>query len=165
MKTPDHSPGHVSRAKDPEIVRESQKIIRLISRTFWVVAIILALWGIFSWASSKMEKAKTEKAAALERARTNPPSARVIIPVVRPRVPRTLEIPQEGLRIWLEESPAIYPKLGVIIIETPSGRIIYDQPGMDTFRPGSEPYEPAGFYTFRPDPPESIRRVEIYNRW
>ena len=56
------------------------------------------------------------------------------------------------------KTPATYPKLGEIIIKTPSGRVIHDKPGIDTFRSGSEPFEPAGWYTFLPDTPGSKRK-------
>lgn len=88
------------------------------------------------------------------------------VPVVvkvreRLRTAQTLEIPQEGLRVWLEEAPAIYPKLGSIRVRTPSGRSYTDTPGVDYY-PG---YESAGWYTFHPQPSGAERKVQIYNRW
>ncbi|MEK7563970.1 MAG: hypothetical protein AAB510_00135 [Patescibacteria group bacterium] len=73
------------------------------------------------------------------------------------KTPKRFKIPKEGLRKWLELSPAIYPKGGCIYIDTPSGREIHDCPGSD-----HAPEEPAGFYTFRPD---KGQEVVIYNRW
>lgn len=93
-------------------------------------------------------------------ARSTPVPSRTI-PVKSPKTPRTLEIPEGGLRIWLEEAPAIYPKLGPIQVDTPSGRSYVDTPGIDHY-PG---YEPAGFYTFRSNPEGEKRSVQIYNRW
>ncbi|MEK7219492.1 MAG: hypothetical protein AAB687_02355 [Patescibacteria group bacterium] len=130
----------------------------------FILLVILAL--LFSGGSSDEKKEGAQKKAQQE---VSPPSAQQEqqrnVQQQRPKTSRTFEIPQEGLRVWLEEAPATYPKLGEIIIKTPSGRVIHDKPGIDTFRSGSEPFEPAGWYTFLPDTPGSKRKVEIYNRW
>jgi hypothetical protein len=80
---------------------------------------------------------------------------------VRPWTSRTFDIPENGLRLWLEQGAATYPKLGIVEITTPSGRVIKDTPGIDK----NGGYESAGFYSFKADPPESKRKIEIYNRW
>jgi hypothetical protein len=70
MKTPDRSSGHISRAKDPKIVEESQSIRRPIGNAFWVLALIVFALMWVGWASSK----RAEKKAADERAAANPPA-------------------------------------------------------------------------------------------
>ena len=69
---PPSTSGHTSRAKDPAIVHESQKVIGVIQTTAWLIALALVVWGIISWVSSARAKAK---AVELERARTDPPAA------------------------------------------------------------------------------------------
>ena len=61
MKTPDITPGHISRAKDPAIVAESQNVKRTIGRGFLVLMIIASVWGVHSCVSSAKAKAKAEK--------------------------------------------------------------------------------------------------------
>ena len=77
MKTPDHTPGHTSRAKDPAIVEESQSIIKTISKVFWVIALVFVVWGIVSWVSSAREKAK-----AAEYVKARPPAPTLQAPAV-----------------------------------------------------------------------------------
>ena len=127
------------------------------------VVFVLLVFGAISWRRSPSKPTVTTTPAAGATATQPAEAARAAIS--RPKTSQTFDIPEGGLRIWLEEAPAIYPKLGVIKITTPSGRVIKDTPGIDTYAPGAEPFEPAGWYIFHADPPGSTRKVEIYNRW
>ena len=57
MTTP---PSHISRAKDPAIVAESQNIRWTIGKAFWILVIVLALWGIRSCISSSKANAEAK---------------------------------------------------------------------------------------------------------
>ncbi len=89
----------------------------------------------------------------------NPPTTRA---VERPYLPRTFDIPATGLRKWLEPGAALYPKLGAVRVQTPSGKSFVDSPGVDRDG-GDEPV--AGFYIFTAEPPGATRKIEIYNHW
>jgi len=111
------------------------------------------------------DKTEAEKAAERKKKRADAESARThpqsFVPAERPWTSRTFDVPAEGLRLWLEPGSARYPKLGGVKTQTPSGRLYVDLPGVD--HDGMN--NPAGWFTFLPDPPRSKRKIEIYNRW
>ncbi|HTE49051.1 MAG TPA: hypothetical protein VK675_04045, partial [Candidatus Paceibacterota bacterium] len=74
---------------------------------------------------------------------------------------RTLDIPAQGLPVYLRQGWKSFPIGGSIIIVNPSGRRIEDKPG--EMRDWG--FQPDGIYTFHADPPGSSRKVRIYNRW
>lgn len=175
---------HISRAKDIGIVREAQKPIGRIKAIFGWLAVMLVIFSVFFSIRSCRAKADMTKCQNIDAdwvkiptgfyrgddgkcIAGTPPSPptpappAMVTPAERAKTPRTFDVPQEGLRVWLEGSPEIFPKLGGVRVETPSGRSYIDLPGVDLY-PG---YEPPGIYTFRPDPPGSERKVQIYNRW
>ena len=72
MSTTPTTSGHTSRAKDPAIIRESQKVIGLIGIIFGLIALVLVVWNIVSWVSEKKQEAK--KAAARAATNSAPPA-------------------------------------------------------------------------------------------
>ncbi len=92
--------------------------------------------------------------------KTTTPPARVTVPAEKPWTFRTLTIPPGGLVVYLHQGCKGWPKGGAVIITTPDGRILRDQPGVDNdLGPGD------GIFIFRADPEGSKRQVEILNRW
>lgn len=74
---------------------------------------------------------------------------------------QTFQIPEECLRVDLQEGPNFYPKGGGIKIITPSGKSFVDLPGVER----NQSYEKPGTWTFCPEPKKSVRAIEIYNWW
>ena len=127
-----------------------------------IVVVFLVLFTIGGIRSCNQETAETERLEAerKRKAATTTPT-RSIVPVERPWTSRTFEVPEKGLRLWLEPGSARYPKLGGIKTHTSSGVIYVDLPGVNH----NGMNNPAGWFTFFPDPPGSERKIEIYNRW
>jgi hypothetical protein len=171
MKTPDHTPGHVSRAKDPAIVAESQSILKTIGKAFLILALVITLWGVHSWISSakiraeedQKAKAVATKAAAEEALKNPTPPAiqRTIAPAEKPWTMRTMEIPAEGLPVYLYQGWQDFPIGGAITITTPGGQVLHDKPGVINHFG----FQLDGLYTFRADPVGSTRQVQVMNRW
>ncbi len=110
--------------------------------------------GILLLRTPSAKKAATEAAKKA-------PVAPTAVTVERPWTFRTLEIPVNGLAVYLHQGWKGWPKGGVIIITTPGGQVFRDQPGVDNDigSPGD------GIYIFLADPKGSERKVEILNRW
>jgi hypothetical protein len=75
--------------------------------------------------------------------------------------PQTLEIPDEGLSVYLYQGWRGFTQGGAIIITTPEGKVFHDKPGVPTYMG----IQPEGIYVFRPDPQGSKRSIVLYNRW
>ena len=59
-----HGKEHVSRAKDPAIVSESQKSLRWIKGALRLIGITLVILFVVLWVKEKREKVKAKEAAA-----------------------------------------------------------------------------------------------------
>jgi len=100
------------------------------------------------------------------RTKVKPPAARpaqqqVIVPTQSPWTTRTLQIPPEGVSVFLSCGWNGITKGGPIFITTPRGQTFQDRPGVTT----NLGVQPDGVYSFQADPPGSKRSIEIYNRW
>ncbi|OGI67856.1 hypothetical protein A2738_03175 [Candidatus Nomurabacteria bacterium RIFCSPHIGHO2_01_FULL_42_15] len=76
-----HGKEHVSRAKDPAIVSESQKSLRWIKGALRLIGITLVILFVVLWVKEKREKVKAKEAAAqavAEYARAHPPAPIVV---------------------------------------------------------------------------------------
>ncbi len=144
----------------PPIGRKKSE--RVIAGWLVVIGIVIAVVAGTGYQYDKAkQKAEVEKAKAAAYAAAHPPAQRIIVRAQRPWTSQTFDVPAGGLRLWLESGSARYPKLGGVLTHTSSGRSYVDQPGVD--HDGMN--NPAGWFTFLPDPPGSKRKIEIYNRW
>ncbi len=127
--------------------------------------------GVFYLAKSSMEEhKKKERAKKVEKARAD--STRVAqqeqqkIQTPNPWSPKTLDIPREGVMVYLYPGWTDCPLGGAITI-TPidnrgnKGIPLHDKPReINHF-----PYQPEGNFLVLGDPVGSKRSVQIYNRW
>lgn len=72
-----------------------------------------------------------------------------------------LDIPAEGGKLSLQSGWKIESIDGVLNIETPSGKVLREEPGVKN----SVGRQPDGVYTLKSDPPGQARKVKIYNCW
>ena len=132
----------------------AQKIFGVIVVIVLLITATMGKRGCNKKAEEKEAKAAAERASA--------PPTRHTVAAERPWTSRTFDdIPEHGLRLWLEQGSARYPKLGGVKTITSSGVVYVDLPGVDNDGMNN----PAGWFTFFPDPPGSRRGIEIYNRW
>ena len=76
-------------------------------------------------------------------------------------------LPAEGVTVYLIHGWGSFPLGGPVMVTTPNGTVVKDRPGVD-LKPTPlqlRSIQLEGWYTFRADPPGSMRGVRIYNRW
>lgn len=129
--------------------------------TGMVVIAICLLIVIFGGVKSCNEKKEAKKVAAEKYAAAPPPAPRVLAPTERPWSFKTVEIPPEGMSVYLRSGWRGFTQGGAVIITSPGGKIFHDKPGVPT----QLGYQPDGMYVFRGDPVGSKRSMVIYNRW
>jgi len=102
-----------------------------------------------------------ERKAAIEYARAHPAPPAEVPAIEKPWTLKTLDIPAEGLAVYLYPGWEDYALGGDITITPPEGgKVLHDQPGADH----NWGRQPEGIYLFRADPP-GPRKVSILNRW
>lgn len=74
-------------------------------------------------------------------------------------VTRTLDIPEQGLPVYLSGAWHEFPIGGKITITNPNGEILPDEPGTVH----NYGWQPNGIFIFRADPPGAQRKVTIVN--
>lgn len=114
------------------------------------VGLALVAWGIVYLASRP----------ATPTAVTYAPAPRQVVPAQRPWTFKTLEIPPQGIPVYLYLGAKGFPQGGAITITTPDGKLFHDRPGTLI---QLEPQE--GIYIYRADPEGSKRSIMVYNRW
>lgn len=112
------------------------------------ILIIFVIWG--AWGLYKAIKAPT-----------TPATTRQVTTTERPWTIKEFDLSAEEVRVYLYPGWKDFPLLGKITIETPSGDVLQDAPGV----PVKFGYQPPGWYTFHADPKGSKRGVRIYNQW
>jgi hypothetical protein len=128
----------------------------------YAVLALLVVWmaGYVGYKSAEAEKiAKADRvvAAAHPPALPTPP---VYVPCQGEWGFQTLDIPEEGLLVYLCQGWKDWPKGGAITITPKGGEPLHDQPGMVNHFG----YQPNGLYTIRADPAGSTRQVQLFNR-
>ncbi len=149
---------HVGRAKDPAIVRRSQKPVNFIKAIPQWIALAIAFFMIVSWMKSCGDEPEVVgQASQQQQSQSYVPQ----VVVEEARSMRVFDIPPEGLRVYLRSGWQDFPLHGAITIETPDGTILTDEPGV----PHDFGFQPDGMYTFRSKPVGEKRGVRIYNFW
>lgn len=74
---------------------------------------------------------------------------------------KTLDIPPEGLPVFIYRGARGWPKGGAITVSTKEGRLLLrDEPGV------TNKWDfPDGLYIVRADPIGSTRQIQLHNRW
>lgn len=157
------SPDHISGAKDSSVTETSQKVWGFFGLVFTILMFIFLIWATRGCIGDRKEKARVAEAAALERARTNPPSATTTPAMLPPFSMKMVNIPPGGVPLLLHPGwRQCFAMGGDITVTTQNGKVYKDQPGANnTF--GSQ--RAPEIYIFRADPDGSKRQVSIYNRW
>ncbi len=90
-----------------------------------------------------------------------PPAPKVLAPTERPWSIQTLDIPDEGLRVYLYQGWKDWPIGGPITITPDGGQPLHDEPGVINHFG----FQADGMYTVRANPIGSKRQIQLYNRW
>src|SRR3989344_2245013 len=125
-------------------------------KIFGVIVLVCLLLAIIGGARGCNKRAKAKKAAAELAAQKDANKPKTIVPVERPWTFQTVEIPAEGIPIYLYQGWKDWPKNGPITITTPGGQVLQDQPGAENHFG----FQPDGMYIFRADPQGSNRKVQ-----
>lgn len=128
---------------------------------FGLVVCMLLIWVGYKVFSSDDEK-NTEIAQSNQATQQNQQN----VPIQNPWSSRTIDIPREGVVVYLYPGWSDVPMGGAITI-TPidsmgkKGVSLHDAPReINKF-----PYQPEGNFLIEADPKGSKRSVQIYNRW
>lgn len=127
-----------------------------------IICIILLIAGGISYYYDEKQVTKQEEA----RADSTKVSQQQNTPTPNPWSSKTIDIPREGVVVYLYPGWTVCPLGGAITI-TPitfdgkKGVTLHDAPGeINHF-----PYQPEGNFLILGDPVGSKRSVQIYNRW
>ena len=160
MKTPDHTPGHISRAKDPAIVEESQNVFKTISRVLITLAVGLLIFISIMGIKSCSSRRDAEKVATAAYAAAHPPTP-VTLQVVQVRTPYSFgNFPDNVIRVRIRVGEVdFYPQGGEIeICPPPPAKCWRDRPGI---RQPRQKLPPGEYTITRIDP--YATGVEIWN--
>ncbi|MBI5139712.1 hypothetical protein HZA26_03845 [Candidatus Nomurabacteria bacterium] len=81
-------------------------------------------------------------------------------PCEGPATPRTFDVPDEGLVVYLCQGMESFPT-GAVTMTNAEGRLYHDSPE----KPARLGYQKNGVWIIRPDPIGSNRKIRIFNRW